>query len=372
MNTTLITPSPSQAALALLGRELRVGLPLCVAVAAFLAIVFGDGFWQTLVYSLCIGALIQTLIESGRLGVAAWRRRHPDGRGAAELASLHNDWPGWPFMAPWVAFSAVAGYVLGSLLADALTGSQRQHVLFGANPRALALVLWVSVAVAAAATYFSYARGRMATLAASTEAARRAAAESQLLLLQSQLEPHMLFNTLANLRALIGVAPAQAQTMLDHLIAYLRGTLQATRSPTHALSTEFDRVADYLALMAVRMGPRLQVELDLPESLRGLQVPALLLQPLVENSIKHGLEPKLEGGRIAVSAQRDGPTLVLRVRDTGLGLGPAAGPGHGFGTAQVRERLAALFGSAASFSLHTVDDAQGGTLAEVHLPVALP
>ena len=364
-------PNRTPEALNLIGRELRVVLPLCVAVAGFLSIMFRDPFWSTLVYSLCIGVSIQLLIEGGRHGMSAWRRRGGN-HSPAQAASLRNNWPGWPFMAPWVVFSAAGGYVLGSLLADALTGSQRQHVLFSANPRALTLVLLVSVAVSAAATYFFYARGRMATLAANTEAARRAAAESQLLLLQSQLEPHMLFNTLANLRALIGVAPAQAQTMLDHLIAYLRATLQATRSPTHTLAAEFDRVADYLALMAVRMGPRLQVTFDLPAPLRELPVPAMLLQALVENSLKHGLEPKLDGGRIAVSAQRDGHTLVLRVRDTGLGLGPAAGPGQGFGTAQVRERLAALFGSTASFNLHTVDDAQGGTLAEIQLPIALP
>ncbi len=371
MHPTPLAPSAARATLNLLGRELRVALPLCVAVAGFVSILFNDPFWRSLVYSLCIGGSIQLLVESGRHGMSAWRRR-----GGHADASLRNNWPGWPFMAPWVVFSAVGGYVLGSLLADALIGSQRQQLLFSANPRALALVLWVSVAVAAATTYFFYARGRMATLAASTEAARRAAAESQLLLLQSQLEPHMLFNTLANLRALIGVAPAQAQAMLDHLIAYLRGTLQATRQPTHALGAEFERVADYLALMAVRMGPRLNVALDLPAALRELPVPTLLLQPLVENSIKHGLEPKLDGGRIEVSAEREGGTLVLCVRDTGLGLAEGAavgqGSGQGFGTTHVRERLAALFGGAASLTLSAAGDAQGGTRAVIRMPVAQP
>ena len=130
----------------------------------------------------------------------------------------------------------------------------------------------------------------------------------------------MLFNTLANLRVLIGLDAPRAQAMLDHLNAYLRATLGASRAPWHPLSAEFDRLADYLALMAVRMGPRLQVVLDLPDELRRLPLPPLLLQPLVENAIKHGLEPKVAGGRIEVGARRDGDMLELSVRDSGVGI----------------------------------------------------
>src|SRR4029078_471767 len=133
-------------------------------------------------------------------------------------------------------------------------------------------------------------------------------------LLETQLEPHMLFNTLANLRALIGADPRQAQVMLDHMIAYLRATLNASRSTTHSLQAEFDRLRDYLELMAIRMGPRLEYSLQLPPELEHTRVPALLLRPLVENSILHGLEPKVEGGRIAVSARREGNQLVLEVK----------------------------------------------------------
>jgi LytS/YehU family sensor histidine kinase len=222
------------------------------------------------------------------------------------------------------------------------------------------------------------------------EAAQRQAAETQLRLLQSQLEPHMLFNTLANLRVLVGLDPVRAQAMLDHLIAYLRATLSASRAAAHPLATEFERVDDYLALMAVRMGPRLQVQLDLPEALRTLSVPPMLLQPLVENAIKHGLEPKVQGGRIEVQARLQAGQLCLRVRDTGVGLQPAPTPltaapmqapaappptlpAHavgGFGMTQVRERLATLYGSQASAVLAPATDAEGGTVVTLLLPLA--
>ena len=346
--------------------ELRVGLPLCVGVAAFLAVLFGDPFLSNLVYSLCIGLSIQTLIEGGRFGMSAWLRRRPGGHTEA----VDNNWPGWWIMLPWVAISAGAGYAFGSSLADLITGQHHAHNLFGGRWRPLALILMISFAVSFAATYFFYSRGRMATIEGQVEAARRAAAEVQLKLLESQLEPHMLFNTLANLRVLIGVDPLRAQAMLDHLIAFLRATLQASRTGSHALSDEFDRIGDYLELMRIRMGPRLQVRLDLPPDLRALPIAPLLLQPLVENAIQHGLEPQVEGGRIEVSARRQGDRLLLKVRDTGAGLATApATAGTGFGTSQVRERLAALYGHQASFQLRAATDADGGVQASIELPL---
>ena len=135
-----------------------------------------------------------------------------------------------------------------------------------------------------------------------------------------------------------------------------------------ALQAEFDRLRDYLELMSIRMGPRLAYELDLPAELAAQRVPTLLLQPLVENSIQHGLEPQLEGGRIEVTAARDAQHLRLTVRDTGVGLSAHATPrGTGFGTQQVRERLAALYGPAASLTLEAAPG--GGTLATILIPL---
>ena len=200
------------------------------------------------------------------------------------------------------------------------------------------------------------------------------ASESRLKLLETQLEPHMLFNTLANLRVLIGTDPARAQHMLDRMIAYLRATLSASRTTQHPLALEFERLRDYLELMAVRMGPRLAYSLDLPDALRDVPVPPLLLQPLVENAIRHGLEPQVEGGHITVRASTQaspqGLLLVIEVQDTGAGLPatlPAPSPGQSFGLAQVRERLATLHGAAGALELIAVQPS--GTSATVTFPL---
>jgi LytS/YehU family sensor histidine kinase len=178
----------------------------------------------------------------------------------------------------------------------------------------------------------------------------------------------MLFNTLANLRVLIAHDPLRAQGMLDHLIAFLRATLAASRAGSHTLSAEFARLSDYLALMQIRMGPRLKIRLDLPEPLSALQVPPLLLQPLVENAIRHGLEPKVSGGRVVVTAVRHASHLVLTVHDTGVGLDAPARHGAHFGLQQVRERLSTLYGEAGTLDLRPAQTEEGGTLAVVTLP----
>ena len=144
-----------------------------------------------------------------------------------------------------------------------------------------------------------------------------------------------------------GSTPQTQWPKLHRAFGYLRATLQASRSTCHSLADEFDRLSDYLALMAVRMGPRLVFTLDLPLELAAQQVPTLLLQPLVENAIKHGLEPKIEGGSIAVSARREGKTIVLDVIDSGVGLKDGAG----FGLTHVRERLQATYGGQAAIYL---------------------
>ena len=197
--------------------------------------------------------------------------------------------------------------------------------------------------------------------------ARRHASEARLRLLETQLEPHMLFNTLANLRALIDVDPARAQTMLDHLIAYLRATLGASRVGTHNLSAEFERLRDYLQLMAIRMGPRLQQRLELPPDLAGHKVPALLLQPIVENAIQHGLEPKVDGGQITVRASRQGPHLLLEVEDSGVGATGDLGHAPGFGLQQVRDRLLTTYGEHARLDWQAAP--AGGVAVRLTLPL---
>ena len=239
-------------------------------------------------------------------------------------------------------------------------------------------MLAFTLIVTAGAMVFLHNRERLlhAETAAAEERARaeavaRQALQAQLQLLQAQIEPHMLFNTLANLQGMISIDPDRAQVMLDHLIQYLRTTLTSSRAESTTLAHEFTLMEAYLGLMSVRMGARLAFSLQLPSELRAAQIAPMLLQPLVENAIIHGLEPKVDGGHITVSAAQDGGTLVVSVADTGLGLNaPSANAGTHVGVANTRERLHALYGTQASLSLEP-NPAQGAT-ARLTLPLRLP
>jgi len=317
---------------------------------------FGErSFATNLVYSQCIGLSIGLLIYLG-------------------ATRLIQDWERqWRRLVLVVPVGVTVGYMLGTLLADWLLGGN-SFGYWTTQPRKALGFLIMSLGAGATATYYFLIRSALRNQREKAEAALRQAAESRLKLLETQLEPHMLFNTLANLRALIGVDPQRAQRMLDHLIAYLRATLSASRASTHTLEQEFDRLRDYLELMSIRMGPRLQFSLDLPPDLRTLGVPPLLLQPLVENSIAHGLEPKVEGGRIDVTARSDGHTVTLDIADTGLGFAvpqgqPPVGGGSssGFGLAQVQERLHTVYGAAGTIKF--IADSEGGTRARITFPL---
>lgn len=311
---------------------------------------------EQMVYSQAIGLSIWTLINAG----AYWLGRPGDPGG------FPRGWRMALLVPGGVLLGATIGTTLGNLYAD------HPGLLVNTNPRMAWMLLVMTFVVGSAMTLYFYLSGKSSYLQSELERTQRQTTEAQLRLLESQLEPHMLFNTLANLRVLIGVDPERAQTMLDHMIAYLRATLSATREPldgrAHTLALEFERLHDYLELMAIRMGPRLQVTLDLPDALRQHPVPPLLLQPLVENAIQHGLEPKVEGGHITVRARQQGSDLVLEVTDTGLGhTTNATRPGSGFGLAQVRERLVTTYGDKSSFEL--IAETPCGTSARVHIPL---
>lgn len=342
-------------------------LAISVGIALLLTATRRGNFGQHLVYSLAIGGSCWLCIDGGRLlaarGVARWRVL----RGLPACDAAHG-WPGWGWMSGVIVAGVPIAVTAGMWLGDRLTGFRSPSLLDWASP-GTQTTLVISVLATLVTVGLITALEKAAAARVEAEAAQRQAAEHRLRLLEAQLEPHMLFNTLANLRALIAVDPPRAQAMLDHMIAYLRATLGASRTSMHALAAEFARLDDYLALMGVRMGARLRVTLELPQELREHPVPALLLQPLAENAIKHGLEPKVAGGRIEFRARANGARLVLSVRDTGVGLGASAHTGSGFGCAQVRERLATLYGDAASLAIEPVRDAEGGTLATIELPL---
>jgi signal transduction histidine kinase len=332
-------------------------------VLAFLGTgIFDNPFWVNVVQSVSIAVCIWLSIDLLRIPLAHWKHRHD------EADDPRREWPGWPLMSVAIVVGTVLGYTLGAQIAALVLG--RDSIgLFRGHWRQTAAVLLGSLVPGVAITYWFYTRETIAGQEAAVQLAQRQAAEHQLKLLESQLEPHMLFNTLANLRVLIGMDPPRAQAMLDQLIAFLRAMLNGSRASQHPLQAEFARIADYFALMHIRMGDRLQTSFDLPAALVEVAVPPLLLQPLVENSIKHGLEPSVAGGRIDVSATSENGDLLLCVRDTGAGLSEAQPGGTKFGLVQVRERLATLYGTRASLTLSPATDAEGGTLATIRLPM---
>ena len=329
------------------------GFSLLIAIG--LSIARGGEWVLQLVYAESIGLSIWAFTDFGRLLF----KRGPE-----------SNWPaGWRAIVLQVG-GVVAGYVLGTWIGDQYCGCSTFD-LWRHSARAFASYLVLCIAVSTAISYFFLSRGKDQRRQRQIATAQRDASEAQLKLLESQLEPHMLFNTLANLRVLIGIDPARAQAMLDQLIAFLRATLSASREPFHSLAAEFSRVSDYLQLMHVRMGERLRIRLDLPAELAGFSVPPLVLQPLVENAIKHGLEPHVSGGRIEIGAKRVGEQIVLTVRDTGAGMADsAASAGTRFGLDQVRKRLATIYGPAATLELSPAADREGGTCAVVRIPTA--
>lgn len=220
---------------------------------------------------------------------------------------------------------------------------------------------------------FEYLHDRWTHRDARERMAHRLTTDAQLQLLRAQLDPHMLFNTLSNLYELIDESPQQARTMLLHLISFLRSTLDGSRNAHHALGDEFKLASDYLALMQIRMGERLQTTLSLPDALRATPVPAMLLQPLIENAIRHGLEQRRQGGELSVAAAQEADQLVLRVRNSG-----SQQPGHapeaarpGFGLHSVKERLAMLCGPGEHVELRHLHELDA-TEVTLRLPLPIP
>ncbi|RZL94598.1 MAG: sensor histidine kinase [Variovorax sp.] len=312
------------------------------------------GEWGTqFVYSLSIGLISWLVIDTGRL-----------------LISGRSDvlWPRGIRGILLVVVGIVVGFVGGNAIGDAWTGRTLLE-FWSFTPDRLASTLVITLATTVAICYFYYSRGKSKYLEGEIALAQRDAADARLKLLETQLEPHMLFNTLANLRVLITTDPPRAVAMLDRLNSYLRVTLSGSRALEHPLAAEFERLRDYLELMSVRMDARLAYTLDLPDDLRGVPVPPLLLQPLVENAIRHGLEPQVHGGEITVRARREGAQLLIEVRDTGVGIDDTASPSEsgGFGLAQVRERLATVYGQQSGMTMTTVP--AGGTSAVITFPL---
>lgn len=213
-------------------------------------------------------------------------------------------------------------------------------------------------------------RGEQASVRQS--ATEKALTVAKLNLLHAQVEPHFLYNTLASAQVLTRTDPARADEMLGNLIQYLRHSLPRTEDTPSTIGEELERARAYLDILKIRMGTRLQLQVDIPDALRGVLFPTMMLQTLVENAIKHGLEPKPGGGTVWILArqvaQLEHSAVAVTVADDGRGF-TAEGGGTGVGLRNVRERLRLAYGSAASFSI--VANFPSGVAATITVPNAV-
>lgn len=188
---------------------------------------------------------------------------------------------------------------------------------------------------------------------------------ARLNLLHAQVEPHFLYNTLASAQLLTRSDPERAERMLGHLIAYLRHSLPRDADAPSTLGAELERALAYLEILRIRMGPRLDVQVDVPDTLRHVPLPPMMLQVLVENAIKHGLEPRTAGGTVWIRARRSEREVAITVADDGAGFGGSTA-GTGIGLANVRERLRLVHGPNASLAV--VSNFPSGVAATITVP----
>lgn len=303
-------------------------------------------FGQNLVVCLTIGVLIHLLFAAlvPLVGGPPAIRRWSNGRRTLFFSGvpLLGLAIGWPIGVTLAGGDLVAWFgsrsglrIIGTSLALALTITFLMHHWFAAKARQF-------------------------------EAEKRAA-EAQLRLLQAQMEPHFLFNTLANVLSLIDADAPRAKRMLEAFTDYLRSSLGSLRRDDATLASELELAEAYLGLQQLRMDDRLRYSIAADAAARAVALPPMLLQPLVENAVLHGLERKVEGGGIEVTARLDGPHLLIEVHDDGLGPGNSVTrPGHGLALANLRARLQSRYGDAASLDLQP---AHPGTRARLRLPL---
>jgi len=332
------------------GREFVLVLCLNLSIAVLWTTVrAGDRFDETLRISNAIGFCIWGAVELLRLLTR--------GRVPALLITL---------------IAVPVGFVAGCKIA-AWTGTDDLVGLLVHDPAHTWRVVAASLMIAVFGTSLIVFYARSERLRADLQSERRQAAEAlqsetaaKLALLQAQIEPHFLFNTLANVASVIESDPATAQRILEHLNRYLRVSLGRTRRASSTLADEIALVSALLAIAALRLGDRLRYAISVPAALEAAALPPLLLQPLVENALKHGIEPAVSGGEIRIDAERRDASLRLRVTDTGVGL-DASSP-EGVGLANVRARLASLYGERGRLGLF--QNRPQGVVAELTIPLA--
>ncbi|MCP3018752.1 sensor histidine kinase [Cupriavidus basilensis] len=350
-------PAAIPSRISILARDLLFVLFANTIIAVSLNYGFrtGGSLWHNFVYSQLIGLSIWLLIDIAR--VLIW----------------WNDRPRrWPFLC-LTAVAVPLGVIMGSWTTRVVLGEPAKS--FEEATDMLRMCLVVGMLASASMIYFYWSREKLAHLErqAALDALQREEAEkqlvrAQLMALQAQIEPHFLFNSLANLDCLIATDQQAARRLLQRLIGFLRMSLSHTRAEQCTLRQEFELLRSYLDIQALRFGARLAYEIELPPELAEVEIPPMLIQPLVENAVSHGIEPCMHGGRIVLSARAQGDNAVqVVITDTGVGFGHAVTKGSGLGLTHVRERLARIFGAAASMQME--ENTPRGVIVRLTLPV---
>ncbi len=267
-----------------------------------------------------------------------------------------------------VPLGCLLGIALGSLITgDGLLASAHGRVGILVAPVLLALL------IGSGASYYFYSLSLLSERQALLKQAELARAlvrqrlgEAQLKMLQAQIEPHFLFNTLSNVISLIDERPQDARRMLVDLTQLLRRSLLRARADSLPLAEEMSDIHAYLDIQKHRMGPRLRYWIEVDPELESTRIAPYLVQPLVENAIRHGLEPQIDGGELRISARRRGEQLLIEVADTGRGLRSDQAPGVAL--ANIRARLSAMYGTRGELSLHP--NAPAGVVSRLVLPLA--
>jgi sensor histidine kinase YesM len=296
-------------------------------IALFLTLLgFGEDLGVNFIFSQSIGLCICSFILAGHVFV-----RQPSVPGHVILFLI----------------TIPAGAAAGTFVGAKIAGISFTGILLG-RPALFIQMIFLGVLFGVIISYFFFSREKISHTEAQLQEERirsltleKHTLQIRLKLLQAQIEPHFLFNTLSNILSLLDSDPARGKDMLHNLTRYLRSSLSRTRDQTTTLGQEMDQVRAYLEIHKVRMGDRLRYTIQFPEALRDRPLPPMLVQPLVENALKHGLEPLVEGGLILVNVEDNAHTWRIEVADTGPGLPDAAG--EGVGLSNVRERLEALF-----------------------------